>query len=73
MGCTYTILGVKSTSMPNPISGGYQPAYETTFKSDHGTIDRVLLPVDQSTPENVANAIQQKCAQIDAIYQLGSG
>lgn len=57
----------ETTTMQN---GVFTPAMSITFQTTHGTYGTVVLPLSTYTAENVKHAIDERVAQIDAVFGL---
>ena len=66
----YTIIAQRQTIAPSP-AGGMMQVQEITFKTEHGAVGKVEIPLAEFTPENVAKMVGDRVDVIDAVYKLG--
>jgi hypothetical protein len=68
MAADYVVTNQRQTNQV--VGGQFQTVMEVTFQTTSGVTGSVTVPVAQYNPENVANLIQARVDQINAVGQI---
>lgn len=66
----YSIIEQRQRMVTSP-TGGLVQGMVVTFRTDHGTVSSVEIPMALYTPDNVAAEIGKVVDTIDAVHKLG--